>query len=215
MKNQLFDKNIAVVISVIALIVSVASLYFTSLKPANIILSVGDRFRVAHKNHYLYIFLPIIISNTGAQPGVIRSIGVILKDQKSEDTIFLKWQAFANLQYGPKGFEWIDESSDTATSVPARSELTQMATFSGGGSVASRIPKPSTYDMYLLAWTSESEMPSIIPIKSTWIFYENAVSEIKWNFEENNAENTYIILPAYGPDSKMLSSSDFKMLINK
>lgn len=206
-------KNMAVVISVIALIVSAASLYFTSLKPANITLSAGETFWVSHKDHYLYLHLPIVLHNTGSQPGVIRSIGVILKNQKSDEAIFLKWQAFANLVYGPNGFTWIDESNATATSVPAHSEITKMATFSGGGSVATWIPKPSAYDLHLLAWTSESNVPSIIPSKSTWTFDKNAVSEIKRGIENNNDENTYIIRSAFGPNSKMLSTSEFNKLV--
>ena len=83
-------KNIPVLISVLALILSAGSLYVTSLKGANITLSVGDHFGLKHKDHYLYIFLPMVVHNTGAQAGLIHSFGVILKDQKSEEAIFLK-----------------------------------------------------------------------------------------------------------------------------
>lgn len=207
-------KNIPVLISVLALILSAGSLYVTSLKGANITLSVGDRFGLKHKDHYLYIFLPMVVHNTGAQAGLIHSFGVILKDQKSEEAIFLKWQAFANLEYQPDGFHWIDESNATAVSVPARSDIAKMATFSGGGgSVTEWIPKPTTYDMHLVAWTSDNKMPSIISPKSTWTFNENDVLEIKQNYKNNIGENKWITRSAFGPDSKMLSISEFDDLV--
>jgi hypothetical protein len=149
-------------------------------------------------------------------------MGVILKDQKSEDAICLKWQAFSEQKYdkATDSFYDVDVSNATAVSVPARSDIAEKATFSGGESVATWIPKESTYDLYLLAWTSETEEPSIISRKSTWTFdknavsqIKNAVSKIKRNSEYKIEEHTYRFRSAYGPESKMLSTSEFNKLV--
>jgi hypothetical protein len=87
---NLLKNNIAVIVSVLALIFSGASLYLTSLKPANINLSAGDILGISREDDNLYIHLPIGLYNTGALPGVINRMGLVLKDQKSDDAIFLK-----------------------------------------------------------------------------------------------------------------------------
>jgi hypothetical protein len=206
-------KNIPVAISAIALIISVVTLYTTSIKPANITFALGDWMEISHSNYSaLYINLPIALRNTGAQAGLIRSLGVILKDPETEEAIFLKWLGFTKLEQS-QGY-WMWESRGTPVSVPAHSDITKMAKFYGGGSVAGWIPKARKYNLYLLAWTSESQMPSV-KLKSTWIFNESDVSEIKRKYEEKEYDSpTWIFSSVFGPDTKKLSILEFNELVN-
>jgi hypothetical protein len=208
-------RNMAIIISAAAFIVSAVSLYLTVLQGANITLAVGDELGISYKDNQLYFFLPVVVQNTGARPGIILCMSLIIKDQKSEDAICIKWQSFSVQIYDSykREFTDIDESHATAVSILARSNITKKATFSGGGSIATWIPKQSTYDLYLLWWTSETKEPSLISCKSTWTFDKDAVSNIKLNSENHTDGNTYIIRSAYGPGPKMLSTSEFNKLI--
>lgn len=210
---------IPVIISAVAIGISAWSLYLTSLKPANITVSVGEKFTLTHENEGLIFELPVVLHNAGTKPGVILAMGVILKDQNSEDAIYLKWQAFSQLIYDKekKTFYNIDESNYTAATIPGNGDVAKMATFSGGESVATWIPRQSTYVLYLLAWTSETKHPSI-RCKSTWTFDENtvlqiknAVLQIRRNIIKKSQET--IIRAKYGPNSKRLPTSQFNELV--
>lgn len=203
-------KYIPVAISAIAVTISFVALYATSIKPANITLSFGEWMEFSHSAYpALYIHLPVVLQNTGARAGVIRSLGVIFKDPGTEEAIFLKWLGFIKLD---DRNQEIYESHGTPVSVPPRSDVTKMAKFYGGGSVAGWIPKPIKYDLYLLAWTSESQTPSIKLI-SNWTFNEKDVSEIKRKYEERKNDSTWIFRSAFAPDSKKLSRSEFNELV--
>lgn len=79
-----------IVISAIALIISLVT-YLSSITPANITLSIGEWMEVFHdKDQALYIHLPLVFQNTGARAGVIRSLGLVIKDPETKEAIFVK-----------------------------------------------------------------------------------------------------------------------------
>jgi hypothetical protein len=212
-----FKENTSIIFSLFALIISGTSLYFSSIMAADVSLSAGEYLAISHENNALVVCLPVVLHNTGAHAGLISSIGVILKDQNGKDAIFLKWQSFAKFIERSQGhFQWVDESNATAISVPPLSDLTRMAVFSGGASTANWNQKPTTYDLYLVAWTPESDNPSIKPSKSTWTINEGEVSQIKRNFKVYSTGGTRIVrsIPPV-QESKILSESEFKNLVKQ
>jgi hypothetical protein len=206
---------IPIVISAIAVIISIVT-YLSTIKPANITLSVGESMMVFHdKDQALYIDLPIVFQNTGAQAGVVRSIGLIIVDPGTKEAIFIKWFGFVKPEQRPEG-TWIWESNATPLSIPAASQLAKMAEFYGAGKIAGWLPKPIEYELYLLAWTSESKTPAIkYPVK--WIFSEKNVSEVKLNLEavtNGGVDNgTWVNGPRYARESNRLSQSEFDELV--
>jgi hypothetical protein len=205
------EKATPIVISAIALVLSIVT-YANSIRPASITLSVGEWMEVFHdKDQALNIHVPIIFQNTGARAGVVRSLGLILRDPGTEEAIFIKWMGFLV----PTGETWIWESNGTPLSVPAASDLTKMAQFYGAGSVAGWLPKPITYKLYLLAWTSDSKTPSTTLVVD-WIFTEEDVSAIKLNYEKGKSgdiSSKWVIRSGYAPDAKKLSASEFNELV--
>jgi hypothetical protein len=206
--------TIPIVISAIAVTISIVT-YFRSVKPANITLAVGDSMGVWHDKYGLNIYLPIIFQNTGAQAGVVRSIGLIIVDPGTKEAIFIKWVGFVKPEERPGG-TWIWDSNATPLAIPAASEVTKMAQFYAAGSLAEWLPKPIEYKLYLLAWTSESK-PATIKYPVKWIFNESDVSAVKLNLETvrkgGEDSGTWVIGPRYAPDSKRLSQSEFDELV--
>lgn len=204
--------TIPVVISVIALTLSIVT-YIHSIRSANVSLSLGDTIEFYHEsNQALCVHLPIIFQNTGAQAGVVRSIGLILVDSGTKEPIFMKWNGFLK----PEGGDWGWESNSTPLSIPGDSEVTRMTYFYGAGNVAGWLPKPIEYELYLLAWASEDKMPSTKCVVK-WTFNESDVTSVKRDLETvtagGKANGTWITLPGYAPDSKRLSASEFKELV--
>jgi hypothetical protein len=203
-----------IVISAIAVTISLVT-YWMSRRPANIEVSIGERIEIFHdKDQALNVHLPIIVENTGAQVGVIRSLGLILRDPQTKEAVFLKWMGLLR----PTEETWTWESNATPLSIPAHSDATKMAHFYGAGSVAGWLPKPIDYELYLLAWTSDSQLPSKQCLVN-WVFNEKDVSTMKLNLEMvrtgGAALSTWVIRPGYGPDSKRLSASEFDELVRK
>jgi hypothetical protein len=200
-------KYISVAVSGIAVTISVATLYITSLRPANITSSLGERMEFQHTDDGLFIRLPIVLRNTGAKVGVISSLGVILKDRNTENAIFLKWTAFLKLnELDAQNYIW--ESFSTPFPVPAGGEVTKMVEFYGGGDFLGWVLEPTIYDVYLLAWTSEGKILSN-KRPSSWTVNKSDVSEFKQKYYK------WIIRSAFGPDSKKLSPSDFNELVKQ
>jgi hypothetical protein len=209
-------KALPLVISTIAIILSIVT-YVSSIKPAKITLSVGEWMEFFHDKHQaLYINLPIIFQNSGARAGVVRSLGLILRDPVTKEAIFIKWMGFVKPEGRPGG-TWIWESNATPLPVPAASEVTKMAEFYGAEDVAGWLPKPTKYELYLLAWTSESQKPSK-KLLVDWIFNEKDVSAMKLNLEKGkkgSISSRWIIRSGYAPDSKRLSASEFNELVKQ
>jgi len=203
-----------IVVSAIAMILSIVT-YVSSIKPASITLSMGEWMEIFHdKDQALYIHLPIVLRNAGARAGVVRSLGLILRDPETNEAIFIKWMGFLKPEERSGG-TWIWESNATPLTVPAASDVTKMAEFYGAGSVAGWLPKPITYELYLLAWTSDSQAPSKKLI-TNWKFSEGDVSAVKLDFEKaktGDISSRWIIRSGYAPDSKRLSASEFNELV--
>ncbi len=203
---------IPIVISAIALIISIVT-YASSIKPANITLFVGEWMEVYHdKDQALYIHLPIVFQNTGARAGVVRSLGLILRDPGTKQTLFIKWMGFKI----PTDQTWVWESNGTPVSIPGASDMTKMAEFYGAESVAGWIPKPIDYELYLLAWTSDSQAPSQ-RCEVKWTFNVKDVAAVRLNLETVRAggavSSRWVIRSGYAPDSKKLSEAEFDELV--
>jgi len=204
-----------IVISAIAVVISIVT-YASSTKPANITLSVGEQMQIYHgKDQALSVDLPIVIQNTGARAGIVRSLGLIFRDPGTKEAIFVKWMGCVKPEERQEG-SWIWESNATPLSVPAASEITKMAESYGAGSVAGWLPKPIEYELYLVGWTSESPTPSKICMVK-WMFKEKDVAAMKLNLETvkngGAVSSTWVTRTGYAPDPKELSMSEFDDLV--
>jgi hypothetical protein len=205
---------IPIVISAIAVTLSIVT-YMNSVKAAKISLWAAEQMQIYHdKDQAIYFHVPIVFQNSGAQAGVVRSLGLILRDPGTKEAIFIKWTGFLK----PEGGTWAWDSNATPLSVPAHSEVPQMTQFYGAGGLTGWLPKPIEYDMYLLAWTSDSQTPSVRYV-AKWMFSEKDVSAIKLNLEKTLVGceicSLWVSRSGYAPDSKRLSASEFNELVRQ
>jgi hypothetical protein len=136
--------------------------------------------------------LPIIFQNTSAKAGDVRSLALILRDPGTTEAIFVKWLDFLKPDEETGG-NWIPESSLTPLSVPAASDVSKMAEFYGAGSLAGWLPKPITYELYLLAWTTDSRTPSH-KLMVNWTFNQEDVSAMELNYEKTKLRRSLLIV---------------------
>lgn len=206
-------KKIPIIASILAVIISVFSLYTTTMQPAEITLSVGESMQIWHNNaDELQVDIPVIFTNSGAKSGVIRSLGIIIKDPQSEDAIFIKWYGFKTYKDSINGkSSWIYESLRTPLSVSARSEASKMIAFSSNEAGKNWKPKAITYDIYLLSWNSSNEKPDT-KLKINWNFNQDQLSQIQKRLDDGKSKGTWILNSRYASDSRNLSMIEFKEL---
>jgi hypothetical protein len=196
-------------ISLVALLVSVVSFYVSSLKPAHVSMSVGDSMQIWHDlDQRLEIDLPIVFRNSGSEAGVLRSLAIILRDPRSEESLFISW-------YGTKstsGATWVYDTVLTPITVPAGGELSKMVNFSGAQSNVDWLPKPTTYDLYVLAWSGARETASEI-LESTWTFKQSDIASIKQYREQGKKTGIWIYKDSrFAADARMLTKGEFNQL---
>ncbi len=207
---------IPIVISAIALILSFVTYYLSSMKPADIRVSVGEWMELYHDQPggALEIHVPVVFQNVGARSGVVRSLGLILRDGESKEAIFVKWMGFLKPEE-KSGGTWLWESNGTPLPVLGHDEVTKMASFYGAEGISGWIPRPAEYEVYLLAWASESGTPSKKCFVK-WTFSEADVAAIRQNLEKGTASgvtsSTWMIRPGYA-NSKRLSAAEFDGLV--
>lgn len=203
-----------IVISAVAVIISIVT-YMSSIKPAAMTLWAGERMEIYHdKYQALFLHVPIVFENTGARAGVVRSLGLVLTDPGTKESIFLKWNGFLM----PTQETWVWESNATPLPVPAHSEIPKMTEFYGAETLVGWVPKPIEYELCLLGWTSDSQTPSVRYVVK-WAFTESDVAGIKLNLERTTTgaamTSLWITRSGYAPDSKRLSASEFNELVRQ
>lgn len=208
---NILTQLIPTLISLIAVIISIITLYITSLNPPKISLSVGESMQIWHntdESHALNIDLPIVFYNAGAKSGVVSSLALIIKDPNSEESILIKW-------IGTKNFEdskLIFESQRLPIAVPANGEIAHIVSFAGKHQNLNWIPKPITYNLYLLGWTKDSENPAI-NYKFAWTFSDNDVLDIKKWYDEAKSRGQWFYSSGYALDSRKLNTFELNNLI--
>jgi hypothetical protein len=207
---------VPVLLSIVAIIVSLFSLYVTTLRPAEITLSIGEAMQVWHnENHELNIDLPIIFQNKGSQSGVVRSLGIIIKDPNSEESIFIKWVGFKKFEDVIGGTSsWVYEALRTPISIAPGGEVSKMVNFYSGRAGEGWLPKPITYDLYLLGWESGGETPRIRQ-QFDWTFKPEDVAEIKRKYDEGQRQGQWILHSSYASESRKLTTLEFNQLTKK
>jgi hypothetical protein len=207
-------KLIPILISIIAIVVSAFTLYIAKVKPAKISAFVGESLQVWHmKNSALNIDLPIVFSNSGAKGSAIRSLGLIIKDSSSEDSLLLKWLGIKAYEDSREmGPIWKFDNQRTPLAVPAYSEVAHIVNFVIENDGGNWIPKPKAYDLILVGWTTNSIKPSIKHTTS-WSFNESEVDIIKKNYEEKNSKGRWIYDSSSSLKSKKLSEFEIKQLL--
>ncbi len=210
---------ISLLISIVAVVVAVTSIYFSNLKPAKLEIYIGEEYQIWHDiNKSLVIDIPIHILNKGSKPATIRNLGLILKSS-TNDAIYLTRRGYVEYvknknEKGNVSWQWEFKSMMSPDVIPSYGLSTNMVEFMGDGeSLKNWIPDKLKYEINVIAWVAGSEKKIISEGKMN--INESILNKIKANLEAGSYKGNWIVNPEIGWISKRLSKTDYQALISE
>jgi len=172
------SSGIALGVSIIGLLVSAFTFYFTSIQPPRITLKLGNVLAVHHLHDgHVALWLTLAFANASERGGTIERSALLLRRVPTKEYTYIVWEAFND----PASNDYVYHAAATALAVPARSVVSQDVRF---GWYPETKPKlkllPGKYDLTVLAWTAEAQRPQLA-VHHTFTITERAASEIEAN----------------------------------
>ncbi len=152
---------LAIVISVIALLVSFITLYLTHLKAARIAIIAGEHLNIGHYiEGNLNITLPITFVNYGAKTATVKRVALLI--QKSGNSEGYLLEPYFYQKVGDSG-EFQNESQPTPIGVSGKQNITKQVLFRSSEErpFEFQLIKEGSYTFTLLGWVDTSEIPDI------------------------------------------------------
>jgi hypothetical protein len=123
---------ISVIISILSIIISVAALYLTHLRNADIQVHLGPEIRLYHVDYDLGlstgIYLPAVFLNSGAKVGTILRTALTIESENSpHESFFMQWRNFAYLD--SVNHKWVCEEVAHALTIPSKSSVNKIIWF--------------------------------------------------------------------------------------
>lgn len=150
---------IPVVVSVVALIVSGAALYYSQLQGAVVSIVVGEHVNIHHfEEGNSSVSLPISFGNNGATIATVHRVALLVRRPGSNEGYLLE----------PLNYQKMDENGDfqhdtqaMPIALPGRSATAKQVRFRSSLERPTEFQfiKPGTYDMTVLAWLENSVEP--------------------------------------------------------
>ncbi len=199
---------VPIIVSITAVIISAVTFYVGTLRPADLTLLSGETLQIYHQRGELRIDIPVVLVNKGSKPGVVLSMGVVIKNPTNEKVILAKWEGFKEVENNI----WEFRAYDFPIVISGKSEIVEMVNFSGGETGKNWIPEPVTYDFYLVGWTRVHDQPDLL-YKFQVTFPEESIKKIKSNLENGKGAGEWIRGARYGGDSRFLSTQEFNRMV--
>ena len=201
-------------ISVVAVSISLISLYFTTLQPAKVTLLPAEEISFWHSDGILNVLVPCIFRNSGAQAGVIHKVALVIKELGDKETaLLLSWEYFR--YFDEKSYTWKKEDVAFPVVTHSRNSIFKAISFYGGTDSKNWLPQPMTYDLYLLAWSKASYEPDL-HVKFEVTFEKSIAQDIKSDLEDGIVELHSVKRADWGKwSSKKLSPLELRELIYK
>jgi hypothetical protein len=153
--------TIPIVISILALLVSLLSLYYSQVRGAKLRLVAGEHLNI---NHFVEgnvgVSLPVSLINEGVRPATLRRVGLTISIKGKVEGELLEPFYFQRID--DKG-NFLQESMPTPITVAASQSVVKQVLFRSDFNHPAEfhLVNPGTYELVLLGWTEDSFVPSV------------------------------------------------------
>ena len=163
-KKMIAKDYISIMISIVAMITSLGTAWFSFLSPASITIYPGEKITLSINDYItddsdevLYskfgVMLPVILSNTGSKADLLSNFSIILEDtNNSENNHLLKYSRIMKVTDTMKA-ELKSDDLNNPILVDKYSTLVKYLYFETNSE--NFIPKPGEYKIHILAWNKE------------------------------------------------------------
>jgi hypothetical protein len=185
---------ISIILSLIALTISVTTLYLTHLRKALLRISAGEDVIISHTDAgLLWVNLPVSFENHGTRLGTVTRVALLVQNPGSKEGYLLEPIYFQGID---KNADFIFESLPTPIVVVGKGSITKTVLFASSSKTPGdfTLTKPGLYQMRLLAWSYHPEKPAVSYEFSIEISEENS-KYLSDSLEKK--ENNFIRIPQY------------------
>lgn len=216
--------NLATIISLLSLSVSVAVAYFSNFRGANIKLSFGRNIILFSVPNSILtgtsnnpveagvgFNIPITFYNWSPQGGTVQKIRLVIKRQGSKDYYTMTWTTFARIGSGG-----VVEDEDLAQPIPVegRSSVNKIIRFywtPEEGEKSFEV-KPSDYELRIYGWTDGTKKPDLEYSTSFTIKEKTHYEKYKESVAKNASSSIWIPLDENEKPNQVLYENDIKQL---
>lgn len=174
------DVLIPIIISILALLVSIVTLYLSLLRPAKIRIVAGESIHLFYFEEGNFgITLPVSFVNQGARIGTVSRVALLIQKHGNNEGYLLEPYAYQRLDANQR---FQHESIAAPISIPSKSDISKQILFK------SAIARPDEYqinagkyNLTLFGWTEGSIKPNITDTFSLEVSNPNAQRLEKWH----------------------------------
>lgn len=159
-----WTKLLPIVIACLALIIAFRTLYLNKLKPAEIRIFPGEKFKFCFSIDnssacILQIIIPSVIDNAGSQMGVLHKAALLINDPIKYETYFCEWAFFMKYDLNSNSLQ--NEAMASPLSLQGGASMSKFIKFDTGQACRNWSPTATKYGFKLIGWTRPQHEPDI------------------------------------------------------
>jgi hypothetical protein len=146
------------IISMISLLVAIATLFLVQFRPARITSYLGPNANFGYRatDGGLSITVPVTFTNHGSRTGaVLRSAITLWRKEWPEERYFMKWHSFVKEDY--KTLQYVTDEGAHALAIPGKSIVAKVITYPWLADSKPIDFRDATYCLAFLYWTNEEK----------------------------------------------------------
>ena len=148
--------ELSTIISMISLLVAIATFFLVQLRPARITSYLGPNASFGYRatDGGLSITVPVTFTNHGSRTGaVLRSAITLWRKEWPEERYFMKWDSFVKEDF--KTRQYVTDEMAHALAIPGKSIVAKVITYGWLADSKPIVFRDSTYCLAFLYWTNE------------------------------------------------------------
>jgi hypothetical protein len=204
-------------ISVAAGLIAFWALYGSDLKPADVRIYPAETLHFGYEteNGALKVTVPCLLANHGAKHALVQCLGLVIRDpSRLDDIVFLKWEAFQEVEVEPGSIVWSVTDAVNPISLGKNASVFRYVRFHGQEEVIGWVPEPRTYELTLVAWVGSGSLPDLRTHFQVTFSPEECEALRNWS-EEGRGLAMQVMFEEWGKwTSKMLSATELNQLMS-
>jgi hypothetical protein len=197
--------ELSTIISMISLLVAIATFFLVQLRPARITSYLGPNASFGYRatDGGLSITVPVTFTNHGSRTGaVLRSAITLWRKDWPEERYFIKWDSFVKEDF--KTRQYVTDEVAHALAIPGKSIVAKVITYGWLADSKPIVFRDATYCLAFLYWTNEGsphheihEIPITADMVATFIapvdsMHNRAVNvPLDKKYKVNEIQNTF------------------------
>ena len=148
--------DLSTIISMISLLVAIATFFLVQLRPARITSYLGPNASFGYRatDGGLSITVPVTFTNHGSRTGaVLRSAITLWRKEWPEERYFMKWDSFVKEDF--KTRQYATDEVAHALAIPGKSIVAKVITYGWLADSKPIVFRDATYCLAFLYWTNE------------------------------------------------------------